>query len=189
MSLASVIAICGAKRSGKDTLADHLVARYGYEKIKLADPIKHVVKYLFAFDDNQVGESDDKDIIDPKWNITPRKAMQFFGTDMMQYKLQELLPNIGRKFWINRLMTKLDPNKKYVISDLRFVHEYEELNKINTFIIKVDRPTNTSIDKHASESEYTNIPVHLFIRNDKSIQTMLIEFDNSLDQSCFSQNF
>ncbi len=31
--------------------------------------------------------------------------MQFLGTDIFQYKIQELLPNMGQKFWIKSFLT------------------------------------------------------------------------------------
>jgi hypothetical protein len=177
----NIIAICGAKRTGKDTIADHLVTKHGYTKVKLADPLKVLVGYLFSFAPNQVGESDDKDVIDPRWNITPRQALQFFGTEVMQYKIQELLPHIGRKFWINMLISKLDPNKKYVISDMRFVHEYEELKKLNAFIIKIERPSKSdTTDTHCSEEDYKNIPHDVHIQNDSNIENLLIKLDNTM---------
>jgi dephospho-CoA kinase len=178
-----IIAICGMKRSGKDTIADHIISKYDYEKIKLADPLKKAVQILFNFTDDQVGDSDDKDKIDPNWGITPRKVMQFFGTEIMQYKIQEILPTIGRKFWINSLISNMNmnPTKKYIISDLRFLHEYEELIKQNVFIIKVTRKTELlNEDNHISEEEWQNIPENLLINNDSDIDSLLIKVDNAL---------
>lgn len=175
-----IIAICGAKRSGKDVLADHLVNHYHYEKIKIAEPLKHIVNQLFNFTPVQTGEGDEKDELDPRWGITPRQALQFFGTEIMQFKIQELLPNIGRKFWISGLTAKLSPDQKYVISDLRFYHEYEELAKHNAYIIKVSRPSNSMCDPHSSEEEYKKIPHDLFITNDADIKSLLIKLDDAL---------
>lgn len=180
-----IIAICGPKRSGKDTIADHLISKYNYEKIKIADPLKSVTKELFGFTEDQIGETDAKDIIDERWGITPRKALQFFGTEVMQYKIQELLPDIGRKFWINRLVAGLPmKDSKYVISDLRFLHEYEELykkTKDNLCIIKVFRPDKTDEkDTHVSELEYKEIKEDILLINDGNIGDLLVKLDNAL---------
>lgn len=175
-----VIAICGAKRCGKDVLADHLVNHYQYEKKKIAEPLKHLVNQLFSFTPDQTGEGDEKDQIDPRWGLTPRQALQFFGTEVMQFKIQELLPDIGRKFWINALTAKLSPNNKYVISDLRFYHEYEELAKHNAFIIKVSRPSHSMCDPHCSEEEYKKIPHDVLITNNSDIPSLLIKLDDAL---------
>ena len=171
MDRPKIIAICGLKRSGKDVIADHLVNKYGYEKIKFADPLKKAVKELFEFTEEQVGDSDDKDIMDTRWNITPRKALQFFGTEVMQFKIQELLKGVDRKFFAKSLVYKINTNnndKKYVISDLRFYHEYEELEKIGVYIIRVERHLDNN-DHHISEVEYTKIPFHNIINNNKDI--------------------
>lgn len=180
-----IIAICGPKRSGKDTIADHLISKYNYEKIKIADPLKSVTKELFGFTEDQIGETDAKDIIDERWGITPRKALQFFGTEVMQYKIQELLPDIGRKFWINRLIAGLPmEDSNYVISDLRFLHEYEELykkTKDNLCIIKVFRPGKTDEkDTHVSELEYKAIKEDILLINDGNIGDLLVKLDNAL---------
>ena len=181
-----IIAICGPKRAGKDTIADHLISKYNYEKIKIADPLKSVTKELFGFTEDQIGETDAKDIIDERWGITPRRALQFFGTEVMQYKIQELLPDIGRKFWINRLVegSISNPGAKYVISDLRFLHEYEELykkTKDNLCIIKVLRPGKTDEkDTHVSELEYKGIKEDILLINDGDIGNLLIKLDNAL---------
>jgi hypothetical protein len=102
-----IIAICGAKRSGKDLLADHLVNNYNYNRVSFATPLKLAVKALFNFDDEQVGIGKDngnnkKDIIDANWGITPRAALQFIGTEIMQDKIQELLPNIKKNFSVEK---------------------------------------------------------------------------------------
>lgn len=182
MDRPKIIAICGLKRSGKDVIADHLVNKYGYEKIKFADPLKKAVKELFEFTEEQVGDSDDKDIMDTRWNITPRKALQFFGTEVMQFKIQELLKGVDRKFFAKSLLYKINTNnndKKYVISDLRFYHEYEELEKIGVYVIRIERHLDNN-DHHISELEYTKIPNDNIIINNKDIDHLKKMIDKIL---------
>jgi dephospho-CoA kinase len=176
-----IIAICGAKRSGKDVLADFLIKKYGYNKIKFADLLKDVVKILFDFSNDQLGDSNSKDIIDDRWSITPRQALQFFGTEILQYKLQELLPNIDKKFLTLSLLSKIKDDQIYVISDLRFLHEYEELKKLNAFIIRIDRLNNLKDDNHVSEKEYINIPYNIYVKNNTNIENMLLQFDSNFE--------
>ena len=190
-----IIAICGAKRSGKDVLAEHLVKNYNYEKIAFADPLKLVVKSLFNFDDDQVGigedkGSDRKDIIDERWGIAPRAALQFFGTEIMQEKIQELLPTIKRNFFANTLKNRIEnaeEGKKFVISDLRFIHEYDMLANISNIghkdkmIVRVIRPSKSRIkvqqEPHVSELEYTNIPYDIIMINNGSIEEYISRFE------------
>ena len=207
-----IIAICGAKRSGKDVLAEHLVRKYNYERIAFAEPLKHAIKTLFNFDDEQVGIGEDtgtgkKDALDERWGITPRAALQFFGTEVMQEKIQELLPDIKRNFFANTLKnyikTRMSANEgqRFVISDLRFLHEYEVLfsipniRKDDIAIIRVIRPDagflGISSDavaaardavaaasvSHKSEQEYINIPYDIILFNNGTIDAYIEKFD------------
>ena len=190
-----IIAICGAKRSGKDVLAYHLVKNYNYNKVSFATPLKLAVKNLFNFDDEQVGIGEDngndkKDIIDENWGITPRAALQFIGTEIMQDKIQELLPNIKKNFFANTLKNYINNTaieQKIVISDLRFLHEYEMLlSDLNIkvediLIIRVIRPSNISTDctePHISEQEYMKIPYDIILINNGSIDDYISKFEN-----------
>lgn len=207
-----IIAICGAKRSGKDVLAEHLVRKYNYERIAFAEPLKHAIKTLFNFDDEQVGIGEDtgtgkKDALDERWGITPRAALQFFGTEVMQEKIQELLPDIKRNFFANTLKnyikTRMGANEgqRFVISDLRFLHEYEVLfsipniRKDDIAIIRVIRPdagflgiSNDAVAaardavaaasvSHKSEQEYINIPYDIILFNNGTIDAYIEKFD------------
>ena len=181
----NIIAICGAKRSGKDVLAKYLINKYKYEKLSFAEPLKKAVKELFNFNDIQVGIDEDngmgneKDIIDERWGITPRKALQFFGTEIMQYKMNELIPNINREFFANILLSKIVENKNYVISDMRFLHEYEKIKGLNILIIKVIRPSLIKKrDEHISENEYEQIPCNIEVLNEGSIEDFINNFES-----------
>ena len=180
----NIIAICGAKRSGKDVLAKCLINTYNYEKLSFAEPLKKAVKELFNFNDIQVGIDEEnaigneKDIIDDRWGITPRKALQYFGTEIMQYKMNELIPNINRGFFADILLSKIIENKNYVISDLRFLHEYEKIKGLNIVIIKVVRPSLVKIrDIHISENEYEQIPCNIEVLNEGTIEDFINNFE------------
>lgn len=167
-----IVAICGLKRSGKDTIADYLCNNHNYEKLKIAKPLKEGLKAMFGFSDKQL-EDDEKDIVDVRWGIEPRKVMQFFGTEVMQYQLQTILPNIGRTFWIKSLIEQCiaDPankDKRYVIPDLRFKHEYDMLALHGTHFWRVERShlIQGTLENHASEKEFLDIPVSVVFQND-----------------------
>lgn len=194
-TMPKIIAICGAKRCGKDVLAEHLVKKYNYERVAFADPLKLAVKNLFKFDDDQVGigkdnGNDRKDIIDENWGVTPRSVLQFFGTEIMQEKIQDILPNINRNFFANTLknyiINKMNTNneQRFVISDLRFMHEYEmlfsisKMRKSDIVIIRIIRPSNIYVEEpHISEIEYMKIPCDVVIINDDTIESYIDKFE------------
>ena len=203
--MSNIIAICGAKRSGKDVLAKYLVATRGFKKLSFAEPLKKAVRELFNFNDIQVGideenaVGDEKEIIDERWGISPRKALQFFGTEIMQHAIDELIPNTNRGFLADILISRIscdscDSCDSYVISDLRFLHEYNKLKssvkvgKIRSLIIvKISRPAvNISEvaggaggvrDTHISENEFIDIPCDVEIINDGAISDLTDLFD------------
>ena len=100
-----IIAICGGKCCGKDTIANIISDRYGFQRVKIEKNLE-VCTIILNFSDEQM-ESDTKDVSDQYWGITPRHAMQFIGTEVMQFKIQELLPNIGRNIWITSLLESM----------------------------------------------------------------------------------
>jgi len=195
--MSNIIAICGAKRSGKDVLAKYLVATRGFKKLSFAEPLKKAVRELFNFNDIQVGideenaVGDEKEIIDERWGISPRKALQFFGTEIMQHAIDELIPNTNRGFLADILLSRIscDSCDSYVISDMRFLHEYNKLKssaKIRSLIIvKISRPSINIVEKgaggvrdtHISENEYIDIPYDVEIINDGSISDLTDLFD------------
>jgi len=192
--MSNIIAICGAKRSGKDVLAKYIVATRGFKKLSFAEPLKKAVRELFNFNDIQVGIDEEnavgneKEIIDERWGISPRKALQFFGTEIMQHTIDELIPNTNRGFLADILLSRIsdaasDTCNNYVISDLRFLHEYNKLKssaKIRSLIIvKISRPSINIVerDTHISEKEYIDIPYDVELVNDGAIGDLTDLFD------------
>jgi hypothetical protein len=187
--MSNIIAICGAKRSGKDILAKYIVSTYKYKKISFAEPLKKAIKELFDFNDFQVGineedsNGDEKDIIDERWGITPRRALQYFGTEIMQNNINELIPNTDRGFFADILLSRISRDAdNYVISDMRFLHEYNKLknstNIKSLIIIKINRPSiKNNIDTHISEKEYIEIPHDVEFINDGTIKDLTDLFD------------
>lgn len=170
-----VIALCGRLRCGKDTVAKVLVDEYGYENLKISQLLKNACKMLFDLTDEQI-EGTDKDKIDERWNVSPRRILQFMGTEVMQYKIQELIPGVGRTFWMNHLIRNniIKSRKPVVISDMRFIHEYESLatHIPHVKVIKIERPSDDPLDSHVSETEYHSIKEDFRIVNDGSIDEL-----------------
>ena len=186
-------------------LAKHLVATRGFKKLSFAEPLKKAVRELFNFNDIQVGideenaVGDEKDIIDERWGISPRKALQFFGTEIMQHSINELIPNTNRGFFADILLSRISGNScdSYVISDMRFLHEYNKLKSMtkardaySLIVVKISRPSiniaevaggpggaGGTRDTHISENEYIDIPYDVEIINDGAISDLTDLFD------------
>lgn len=172
LNMARIIAICGSKRSGKDTVASYISQNHDYKPVKFASKLKKVCMELFDLSESQV-EDDCKDVVDQRYGRTPRELMQFFGTEIMQFKIQDILPNSGRLFWVKHLLDTTK-NDKIVISDMRFKHEADEVLKADPYaiIIRIIRDKNNVTDSHCSENEFNDIPATHTIHNDSSIEDL-----------------
>jgi hypothetical protein len=166
--------ITGYKRSGKDTVADYIAGQYKAEKKSLAEPLKETLRTLFnwsrAHTDGHL-----KEIVDPVWKISPRQAMQVFGTEIMQeswgWNLPEFEKAIGRSFWCMKLLDTTKAGTDYVISDVRFPHEVEFFKKHikDVMVIRVTRASATG-DGHSSETSIDYILPDYVLDNSGSIE-------------------
>jgi dephospho-CoA kinase len=168
-SIPKFIALAGLPGAGKDVLANELIKRHGYKHLKIASFLKDTVSRLFGLSDEQVHGSQ-KDAVDSRWKCTPRQILQFFGTDMMQLQIQQLIPHIGRRFWVDSVLKDQKYDQPIVISDLRFLHEYEALTDVlgrdNVFIIRIERDGfKVDSSSHVAEREHLHIPTDLILIN------------------------
>ena len=176
-----VIGICGKKFNGKDTIADHIVKNYGYTKISLGDPIKHALKEIFCFTDEQLWGSK-KEIVDHYWNITPRELMQYFGTNCFRDKFGSDYPQIGDNIWVLVLRRKIqklieEGITKIIVPDLRFPNEEAVIREFNGTVIRVIRTSININDIHVSENLSEQINSDYVIYND-NIEQLYIDTDN-----------
>lgn len=78
-----------------------------------------------------------------KSNLSIRQLLQYFGTEIMQ-------KYFGKRVWINS--TLRNASKYTIISDLRFIEEYNAVKEQNGITIYIDRP-GYEFGQHASERE------------------------------------
>ena len=159
-----IIGIIGTKQSGKDTIGNYLKERYGFSKYAFADPIKEISKILFDLSEKQVnGSNQEKDEIDPRWNLNGRQVLQRLGTEFGQFKIFDIFPELKEKIKYRELWVYLfdawlknHSNKNIVITDVRFIHEMEHIKKLGGNILKISRNTGLD-DNHISECESQQI--------------------------------
>jgi hypothetical protein len=96
--------------------------------------------------------------------ISIRQLLQIFGTEIIR-------EYFGNNFWV--LRTLLDKDN-IIISDLRFINEYEQVKNNNGIVIYIDR--NQIPGSHRSESEvielFQNNKFDYIINNDGSIENL-----------------
>jgi dephospho-CoA kinase len=167
-SLPPIIGLLGRSRRGKDTIAEYIIKKYPvYKNIKLAKPIKDAARSLYDFTYEQV-EGAEKEIIDRRWNITPRDALVFITTSFMN--------KMGTDFFTRRLFDNLAIDDKVIISDLRYQNDIEEIKKRNGIVIKVLRDIEPN---HNWESHIDNFTdnINYTINNNGSLKDLYNQID------------
>lgn len=187
-----VVLICGRKGVGKDTLAnlfnDYVTSNDNGLQItnviflKFSDKLKDCLSLLFGWDRKMLDGTTEES---RKWreeidinvssiigvNISPRLAMETFATIMKTHFITTLgaHPKEGQEFWARLLfndiqkISKTNPNSIFVISDCRFIEEYNLFSKCNTFTIYIDSTRNPipkdlpDSKEHVSEKGPTEI--------------------------------
>ncbi len=159
----TIIGLMGTKGSGKTTGANYLIQNFFQEK-SFADCLKKICIELFLLKPEQVyGTQQQKETPDERWfGCTPRKMLQFVGTELCRNNLDKIMPGLGENvfthhfLWYTQELEK-NPNLLIVISDVRFQNEASFIKKLGGKIIKIERPTTEMIDMHQSETELHTI--------------------------------
>jgi len=184
-----IIGLCGNKRVGKDTFADHLIFKYKtVDKCSFAGPLKEACRIMFCLSDEQL-DGKLKETIDPRWGLSPRQIFQTFGTDLVRHQFSKLVPGtktaeIGDSFWVYRFKIwyetwrKENPNKCLVVTDIRFPDEHKILKEMGAIIVKINRPSSSYIDNHISEQYVNQVIGDYDISNSETIDEYKKKIEN-----------
>lgn len=140
-----IISISGRIGSGKDTVADHLVDKYGFTRMSFADSLKDAISIIFSWDRELLAgvtaESRRwREEVDEWWadklempGLTPRWVLQYWGTEVCR-------KGFHNDIWVASLENKLRTlDKNVVITDCRFLNELQAVKNNNGTTIRVER--------------------------------------------------
>jgi len=182
-----LVGICGKAGAGKDTIGDYVVDKYGFKHIALADPIKRLVKDVFALDDHTVYDRVAREQQLEQWDgWSVRKLLQFIGTELFR-------ENIDDAIWVKSLWYKIrDSKDNYVVTDVRFPNELKffEDNGGKDFVsIKVIRPGfEGSVGMSGHKSEAYDLHTQHEISNDKAFEDLYRKVDEIMQQNGWDKN-
>ena len=185
-----IVAICGFQGSGKDTLANILIEKYGYTKLSFAGTVKDVASVVFSWDrkllEGDTKESRDwREQIDEWWsdklgipNLTPRYILQQFGTDLFRN-------NFHKDIWVTCVERKLLNYDRVVITDCRFPNEIQIMKNYGATILHIYRgqlpewfykvkigEENPPKELHASETSWIKESFDYTIENNGTIKDL-----------------
>lgn len=185
-----IIGICGLIGSGKGTVADHLVDRYGFQKISFADALKDATAQMFEWPRELLeGDTEEsrkwRETPDDFWSselgytVTPRFVLQKFGTECMRVGFYDGV-------WVSIVKRKIlnNPAVNWVIPDTRFPNEIKMINSINGQVWRVKRGEDPAwmqryvqygiepVDIHSSEWSWAKESFNQVIDNDSDLKTL-----------------
>lgn len=194
-----MVGITGKKQVGKDTVANYLVKKYDFEKMAIADPMKEACRHIFLMTKDQLW-GDLKDVIDHRYNTTPRRILQVIGMELFQKEIYNYIKDLEKKIprrtlWINRFRLEyenklLNERKKLrvVVSDIRYLHEAYVIKELGGKILRILRPSKKYDDKHISEHEMDLFKVDGELNNLGDFNFLYQQIDDFLLEIGISSN-
>jgi hypothetical protein len=165
------IALMGRARSGKDSVAAHLVERHGYQRVAFADPLKEMALDIDPIVMSEPYECDgilyteetrlSKLISACGWERTKdacpeaRRLLQHMGQTVRRY---------DEDFWLNVALMKVKRARVYdtpvVVTDCRYPNEHRALRFSGFTMTRVVRPDrgDTPGGAHESETALDGVP-------------------------------
>jgi hypothetical protein len=127
--LPPVIALSGAAGSGKSTVSDFLVARFGYTRTKFAKPLKDMCRAI-GMTEAQI-EGDEKET-PLRWlcGRTPRHAMQTLGLEWGRKCM-------GDDFWVDLWARSVLGKALTVVDDCRFANEAAAVRRMGGRVVRL----------------------------------------------------
>ena len=163
-----IVAFSAKAGSGKTTASELLTKVHGYKRYAFADPLKSVCKHLYLLSQEQL-YGDQKEVVDPRWGMSPRQILQRVGTDIVRQ-------HIGIDHWVKLFrewFKSLGGDTRVVIDDVRFKEEADVVRELGGVVISIVRDGLDDVGDagHASESLNGIVPNNV-IYNDGSISDL-----------------
>lgn len=174
-----VLGLSGYARTGKDTVANILVEKYGYTRMSFADPMRNALYALnpivgLAHSEYVEEQVDLRYVVDTVgwdsykeslWGDEMRALMQRFGTEVGREQF-------GENFWIDQAMHRIPDGAKAVFADTRFQNEAKAIRELGGSIWRIERNGIGPVNSHISEVDLDNYPFDLTIYNDNSLEDL-----------------
>lgn len=146
-----IIGLTGYAQSGKDTVAEILVSKYGFRRVAFADKIRELLyamnpKIIIGYDIHTTIQLmvDHSSWDEAKQNPDVRAMLQSLGVGARKV--------FGEWFWIEQAMRDVHFTDNVVVTDVRFQNEAQFIKKYDEAQIwRVIRPGVEAVNSHVSE--------------------------------------
>lgn len=181
-----LLALAGAKGSGKDTVAAYLAQRYGFERVAFADPLRAHIYTLnpWVLDEYHLPMRlqtlvDIYGWEEAKKNPEVRRLLQVYGTEVVRDQID---PNL----WITLANHKVRNARgsDVAITDLRFQNENAWVERIGAKRVLVVRPGFGGGDAHRSENDLKDVKFDHVLHNTGTIDDLHEAVEKMLKEFC-----
>lgn len=171
------IGICGKDNAGKDSLA----AAIGGRILPFAEELKRVVGELYALTPAQLHDPVQKEVVDPRWGLTPRQILRAFGTEVGR--------SVHANTWVQAWGRQADAlsqaegrPERLIAPDVRFDNEATAIRARGGKIVRVVRPLAEGADspKDPEGVPQRRVSDHASNRDDIKPDLVVVN-DGSLD--------
>lgn len=163
-----IIGLSGYAQSGKDEIAKILLEE-GFERAAFADTLREALMALNPLAGYGVFLKDVVTMLgweDAKRNYPEvRRLLQRMGTEAGR-------DIFGEQIWVNKTLGKLDPQKNYIITDVRFQNEADAIRDLGGQMWRVTRPSHGPINSHSSEIDLDNYVFDYTVENNGDLQEL-----------------
>jgi hypothetical protein len=167
-----IIGITGHAQHGKDTMGARLVEAHGFTKVAFADALRALAEYLNPYVVPDAGKPNRyRGVLatmgyeQAKQVAEFRRVLQDLGTGAREV--------IGDDVWVMALRNALDPEGRYVITDVRFPNEAAMIHDLGGTLVRVRRidadgnPFDNGLGTdHPSEAHVDSLPADAELLND-----------------------
>lgn len=129
-----LIGFVGYARSGKSTAATFLQDSHGFERARIAGPLKDMLRAVGLTDRELEGDRKEAPL-DLLCGRTPREAMVTLGTEWGRRM-------IGGAFWANAWLRRVEElgDVPIAVEDVRFPNEAEAVRALGGVIVRIENP-------------------------------------------------
>lgn len=177
-----IIGLSGYAQTGKDTIANHLINKYGFTRVAFADPIREAVYKL-----------------NPNINIADMRgvplatAVDRLGWEMVKVEssdarwlLQRMGTEVGREifgenFWVDQAMKKALEHENVVITDVRYPNELQAILEHSGTVWRVIKGDTGAVNRHASETALDDYDFEYIIFNNDTIESLYESVDSFMN--------
>lgn len=172
-----LIGLSGKKRAGKDTIADRLVTRHGFQRVAFADSLRDAALSL-----------DPLILTGAEVGLMPLRLTQVVGN--LGWERAKSVPEVRRTlqrlgvaireldtgFWVHAaartIEAALGEGRPVVVTDVRFPNEAEYIRHKGGVLVRVERPGLHPVDTHESETALDEWEFDCVVANDGTLDEL-----------------